>query len=63
MIRDRGSSLRNDFADRTARVHEKRSHSGRRVRVTRSGGSLHDLRGHNLNDRTRSLRINRDGCG
>ncbi|MFF9811605.1 peptidase inhibitor family I36 protein [Streptomyces coeruleorubidus] len=61
-IRDRGSSIRNN-SDRTARVYEKRNHSGRHVCVTRSGGSLHDLRGYNLNDQTRSLKINRNDCG
>jgi hypothetical protein len=61
-IRDRGSSVRNN-SDRTARVYEKRNHSGRWVCVTRSGGSVHDLRGYNLNDQTRSLRINRNDCG
>ncbi|WP_307179742.1 peptidase inhibitor family I36 protein [Streptomyces africanus] len=50
-IRDRGSSIRNN-SDRTARVYEKRNHSGRHVCVTRSGGSIHDLRGYNLNDQT-----------
>lgn len=61
-IRDRGSSIRNN-SDRTARVYEKRNHTGRWVCVTRSGGSLHDLRGYNLNDQTRSLKINRNDCG
>ncbi|MER6112590.1 peptidase inhibitor family I36 protein [Streptomyces hirsutus] len=61
-IRDRGSSIRNN-SDRTARVYEKRSYSGRWVCVTRSGGSIHDLRGYNLNDQTRSLKINRNDCG
>ncbi|WP_323180502.1 MULTISPECIES: peptidase inhibitor family I36 protein [unclassified Streptomyces] len=55
-IRDRGSSVRNN-SDRTARVYEKRNYSGRWVCVTRSGGSIHDLRGYNLNDQTRSLKI------
>ncbi|GHE24053.1 peptidase inhibitor family I36 protein [Streptomyces capillispiralis] len=61
-IRDRGSSIRNN-SDRTARVYEKRNHSGRWVCVTRSGGSIHDLRGYNLNDQTRSLKVNRNDCG
>ncbi|MFW6724991.1 peptidase inhibitor family I36 protein [Streptomyces sp. MAR4 CNY-716] len=61
-IRDRGSSVRNN-SGRTARVYEKRNYSGRWVCVTKSGGSIHDLRGYNLNDRTRSLRINDNGCG
>ncbi|MDQ0753916.1 hypothetical protein QF034_008147 [Streptomyces africanus] len=61
-IRDRGSSIRNN-SDRTARVYEKRNHSGRHVCVTRSGGSIHDLSGYNLNDQTRSLKINRNDCG
>ncbi|MFF3934226.1 peptidase inhibitor family I36 protein [Streptomyces hirsutus] len=61
-IRDRGSSIRNN-SDRTARVYEKRGYAGRWVCVTRSGGSIHDLRGYNLNDQTRSLRINRNDCG
>ncbi|WP_345666276.1 peptidase inhibitor family I36 protein [Streptomyces venetus] len=61
-IRDRGSSIRNN-SDRTARVYEKRNHSGRHVCITRSGGSIHDLRGYNLNDQTRSLKINRNNCG
>ncbi|WP_257231494.1 peptidase inhibitor family I36 protein [Streptomyces sp. Rer75] len=61
-IRDRGSSVRNN-SDRTARVYEKRNYSGRWVCVTKSGGSIHDLRGYNLNDQTRSLRINRNDCG
>ncbi|WP_172633335.1 peptidase inhibitor family I36 protein [Streptomyces sp. 6-11-2] len=61
-IRDRGSSIRNN-SDRTARVYEKLNYSGRWVCVTRSGGSIHDLRGYNLNDQTRSLKINRNDCG
>jgi hypothetical protein len=61
-IRDRGSSIRNN-SDRTARVYEKRNHSGRWVCITRSGGSIHDLRSYNLNDQTRSLKINRNDCG
>ncbi|MGP3990790.1 peptidase inhibitor family I36 protein [Streptomyces sp. 3N207] len=61
-IRDRGSSIRNN-SDRTARIYEKRNFAGRWVCVTRSGGSIHDLRGYNLNDQTRSLRINRNDCG
>ncbi|WP_318218996.1 peptidase inhibitor family I36 protein [Streptomyces sp. SCL15-6] len=61
-IRDRGSSIRNN-SDRTARVYERRNHAGRWVCVTRSGGSIHDLRGYNLNDQTRSLKINRNDCG
>jgi hypothetical protein len=61
-IRDRGSSVRNN-SDRTARVYEKRDYKGRWVCVTRSGGSIHDLRGYNLNDQTRSLEINRNDCG
>ncbi|MFI5752884.1 peptidase inhibitor family I36 protein [Streptomyces sp. NPDC051644] len=61
-IRDRGSPVRNN-SDRTARVYEKRNYSGRWVCVTRSGGSIHDLRGYNLNDQTRSLKINRNDCG
>ncbi|MFK0120745.1 peptidase inhibitor family I36 protein [Streptomyces sp. NPDC090994] len=61
-IRDRGSSIRNQSA-RTARVYEKRDYNGRWVCVTRSGGSIHDLRGYNLNDQTRSLRINDNDCG
>jgi hypothetical protein len=44
-------------------VYEKRNHSGRHVCVTGSGGSIHDLRGYNLNDQTRSLKINRNDCG
>lgn len=62
VIRDRGSSIRNN-SDRTARVHEKRNYAGRWVCVTRSGGSVHDLRSYNLNDQTRSLKINRNDCG
>lgn len=50
-------------ARRTARVYEKRDYSGRWVCITRSGGSIHDLRGYNLNDQTRSLKINRNDCG
>ncbi|MGV9852997.1 peptidase inhibitor family I36 protein [Streptomyces sp. NPDC003442] len=61
-IRDRGSSVRNN-SDRTARVYEKRNFAGRWVCVTKSGGSIHDLRGYNLNDQARSLRINRNDCG
>ncbi|MFJ2746222.1 peptidase inhibitor family I36 protein [Streptomyces sp. NPDC087440] len=61
-IRDRGSSIRNN-SDRTARVYEKRNHSGRWVCVTRSGGSIHDLRSYDLNDQTRSLKINDNDCG
>ncbi|MGP3992030.1 peptidase inhibitor family I36 protein [Streptomyces sp. 3N207] len=61
-IRDRGSSIRNN-ADRTARVYEKRDFAGRWVCVTKSGGSIHDLRGYNLNDQTRSLRINHNDSG
>lgn len=49
-LRGRGSSIRNN-SDRTARVYEKRNHSGRWVCVTHNGGSIHDLRGYNLNDR------------
>ncbi|WP_405807810.1 peptidase inhibitor family I36 protein [Streptomyces sp. NBC_01187] len=60
-IRDRGSSVRNN-SERTARVYEKRNFAGRWVCVTKSGGSIHDLRGYNLNDQTRSLRINRNDC-
>ncbi|MFI0733739.1 MULTISPECIES: peptidase inhibitor family I36 protein [Streptomyces] len=61
-IRDRGSSVRNN-SDGTARVYERRNFAGRWVCVTRSGGSIHDLRGYNRNDRTRSLCINRNDCG
>ncbi|NJP74120.1 peptidase inhibitor family I36 protein [Streptomyces sp. C1-2] len=61
-IRDRGSSVRNN-SEHTARVYEKRNYAGRWVCVTKSGGSIHDLRGYNLNDQTRSLRINRNDCG
>ncbi|MEU3220218.1 peptidase inhibitor family I36 protein [Streptomyces sp. NPDC006971] len=61
-IRDRDSSIRNN-SDRTARVHEERNYSGRWVCATRSGGSIRDLRGCNLNDQTRSLKINRNDCG
>ena len=61
-IRDHGSSIRNN-SDRTAHVHEKRNHAGRWVCVTRSGGSLHDLRDYHLNDQTRSLKTNRNACG
>jgi uncharacterized protein YoxC len=50
-IRDCGSSIRNN-SDRTARAYKKRNHSGRHVCVTRSGGSIHDLRGYNVNDQT-----------
>ena len=61
-IRDRGSSIRNN-SGRTARVYEKRNYAGRWVCVTKSGGSIHDLRSYNLNDQTRSLKINRNDCG
>ncbi|OSZ57575.1 hypothetical protein OQI_26605 [Streptomyces pharetrae CZA14] len=61
-IRCRGSSIRNN-SDRTARVYEKRNHAGRWVCITRSGGSIHDLRSYNLNDQTHSLKINRNDCG
>ncbi|MDW6064193.1 peptidase inhibitor family I36 protein [Streptomyces sp. FXJ1.4098] len=61
-IRNRGSSIRNN-SDRIARVYEKRNYAGRWVCVTRSGGSIHDLRSYNLNDQTRSLKINRNDCG
>lgn len=61
-IRDRGSPVRNN-SDGTARVHERRNFAGRWVCVTRSGGSIHDLRGYNRNDQTRSLCINRNDCG
>ncbi|MDN3267035.1 peptidase inhibitor family I36 protein [Streptomyces sp. MA15] len=61
-IRDRGSSIHNN-SDRTARVYEKRNHAGRWVCVTRSGGSIHNLRGYNLNDQTHSLEINSNDCG
>lgn len=37
--------------------------AGRWVCVTRSGGSIHDLRGYNLTDQTRSLKVNRNDCG
>ncbi|MCO8308479.1 peptidase inhibitor family I36 protein [Streptomyces hygroscopicus] len=46
-IRDGGSAIRNNF-DRTARVYEKRNFAGRWVCVTRSGGSIHDLRSYHL---------------
>ncbi|MEV6592574.1 peptidase inhibitor family I36 protein [Streptomyces acidicola] len=62
LIRDRRSSIRNN-SDRTARVYEKRNHAGWWVCVTGSGGSIHDLRSYNLNDQTRSLKINRNDCG
>ncbi|MEU0952559.1 peptidase inhibitor family I36 protein [Streptomyces niveus] len=61
-IRDRGSSIRNN-SDRTARIYESRNYNGRWLCVTKSGGSIHDLRSYNLNDQTRSLRINRNDCG
>lgn len=61
-IRDDGSSIRNN-SGKTARVYEKRNHHGRWVCVTRSGGSIHDLRSYNLNDQTRSLKINNNDCG
>ncbi|MCL7382444.1 hypothetical protein [Streptomyces sp. 35G-GA-8] len=65
-IRDRGSSIRNN-SDRTARVDERRSYSGRWICVTKcvtkSGGSIHEQRGYNLNDQTRSLKFNRNDCG
>ncbi|MGP3974307.1 peptidase inhibitor family I36 protein [Streptomyces sp. 8N114] len=61
-IRDRGSSIRNN-SDCTARIYEKRNFAGRWVCVAKSGGSIHDLRGYNLNDQTRSLRLNRNDCG
>jgi hypothetical protein len=61
-IRDRGSSVRNN-SGRTAPVYEKRNNAGRWVCVTRRGGSIHDLRSYNLNDQTRSLKINRNDCG
>jgi hypothetical protein len=41
----------------------RRNHSGRHVCVTRSGGSIHDLRGYNLKDQTRSMKLNRNDCG
>jgi hypothetical protein len=50
-IRDRGSSIRN-ASDRTVRVYERRNHAGRWVCIIRSDGSIHDLRGYNLNDQT-----------
>ncbi|CAM5649543.1 peptidase inhibitor family I36 protein [Streptomyces purpurascens] len=55
-LRDRGSSIRNN-SDRTALVYEKRNHSGRHGCFTRSGGSIHDLCGYDLNDQTRSRKI------
>ncbi|MFK4272593.1 hypothetical protein [Streptomyces milbemycinicus] len=61
-IRNRGSPIRNN-SDRTARVHEKRNYAGRWVCVTLSDRSIHDLRSCNLNDQTRSLKINRNDCG
>ncbi|GAA3367306.1 hypothetical protein GCM10017744_078940 [Streptomyces antimycoticus] len=61
-IRDHGSPVGKN-SDRTARVYEKRNFSGRWVCVTMSGGSIHDLRGYNLNDQTRSPGINRNDCG
>ncbi|WP_199923704.1 peptidase inhibitor family I36 protein [Streptomyces cellulosae] len=61
-IRDRGSSIRNN-SERTARVYEKSNYAGHWVCVTKSGGSIHELRGYNLNDQTRSLKINRNDCG
>ncbi len=51
-IRDRGSPVRDNSA-RTARAYEKRNFAGRWVCVTKSGGSIHDLRGYSLNDQTR----------
>ncbi|MGW6548500.1 peptidase inhibitor family I36 protein [Streptomyces massasporeus] len=59
-IRDR--STRNN-SDRTARAYDKRNHAGRRMCVTRSSGSTHNLDGYNLNAQTRSLKINRNDCG
>ncbi|WP_229886426.1 hypothetical protein [Streptomyces griseoflavus] len=50
-------------SDRTARVYEKRNRAGRWMCVTRSGGSIHDLRGYSLSDQTRSLEVNRNDCG
>ncbi|MFE7245834.1 hypothetical protein [Streptomyces sp. NPDC057580] len=44
-------------------AHKSREWVDRWVCVTRSGGSIHDLRGYNLNDQTRSLKINRNDCG
>ncbi|MFF0727934.1 peptidase inhibitor family I36 protein [Streptomyces sp. NPDC004134] len=61
-LRGRGSSVRNN-SDRTARVYEKRDYSGPWVCVTRSGGSVHDLRSYNLSDQTRSLRIDNNDRG
>jgi hypothetical protein len=60
-IRDRGSSIRNS-SSRTARVYRHRLYTGSHVCVV-PGGSINDLRSYNLNDQTRSLRINNTYCG
>ena len=60
-IRDRGSSIRN-ASSRTARVYRHRLYTGSHVCVV-PGGSINDLRSYNLNDQTRSLRINNTYCG
>jgi Peptidase inhibitor family I36 len=60
-IRDQGSSIRNN-SSRTARVYQHRLYTGAHVCLT-PRGSIADLRSYNLNDQTRSLRINNNGCG
>ncbi|GAB1325692.1 hypothetical protein [Streptomyces sennicomposti] len=50
------SALRESYEDPSDPTME-------RTGATRSGGSLQGLHGYNLNDQTRSLKINRDGCG
>ncbi|GGV45457.1 hypothetical protein GCM10010293_53500 [Streptomyces griseoflavus] len=61
--RPAGRSVWSPSSDRTARVYEKRNRAGRWMCVTRSGGSIHDLRGYSLSDQTRSLEVNRNDCG
>ncbi|MEV5107567.1 hypothetical protein ACFQ7G_19715 [Streptomyces massasporeus] len=44
----------------SARVYEELNYAKRGGCVTLSVGSIHDLRGYNLNAQTRSLKINRN---
>ncbi|MEU0249733.1 peptidase inhibitor family I36 protein [Streptomyces sp. NPDC006235] len=50
-IRDHGSSIRNN-SDRTARVYEKRNHSGRWACVTAAAAPSTTCTGSNRNDQT-----------
>ncbi|MEV4637666.1 peptidase inhibitor family I36 protein [Actinoplanes sp. NPDC049548] len=58
-IDDRGSSVINN-STRTARIYVSNGYSGRHVCVR---SAIADLRSYDMNDRTRSLKINNDACG